>query len=208
MASGLKPLRIGLTGGIGSGKSTVAHSLVHLGADLIDADAISRELTLAGGAAIPAIVEAFGASIINSDGALNREEMRRLVFADAAQRARLESILHPLIGHESRLREQRALGAAIVFDIPLLTESSHWRSRVDRILVVDCDERTQAKRVAQRPGWTLDAAWGVIRQQASRSARRGIADAVLHNEELALTALHDAVTTLWRGWGLPLREAR
>ena len=208
MAGDLKPLRIGLTGGIGSGKSTVAGSLVRLGAALVDADAISRELTMAGGAAIPAIVDAFGASVVDSDGALNRETMRRLVFADAAQRARLEAILHPLIGQESRRREQRALGAAIVFDIPLLTESSHWRSQVDRILVVDCEERTQAERVAQRPGWTLDAAWAVIRQQAARSARRGIADAVLHNEGLALTALHDAVATLWCCWGLPLREAR
>ncbi|MFO1265926.1 MAG: dephospho-CoA kinase [Rubrivivax sp.] len=193
--------RIGLTGGIGSGKSTVARLLVQCGAHLVDTDAIARALTLPGGAGIAPIAAAFGADAIAADGALDRERMRALVFADPAAKVRLESILHPLIGEHARVHASAAaVGQAVVFDVPLLAESSHWRDRVERILVVDCSEATQAARVAERPGWTLDAAERVIAQQAPRTTRRAIGDAVIHNDGLSLDALAAAVGQLYRWW--------
>ena len=194
------PPRIGLTGGIGSGKSTVAAILVDLGAVLVDTDAIARELTAAGGAALPALAQAFGEMVIGPDGALDRERMRRLVFADATQRQRLEGVLHPLIGLESDRRAQAAAQHPLVFDVPLLAESTHWRRRVDRILVVDCEESTQLQRVVRRSGWTEEAVQRVIAQQAPRSSRRAIADAVIHNEELTLAKLQAEVAALWAHW--------
>jgi dephospho-CoA kinase len=195
-----RPPRIGLTGGIGSGKSTVAAILVQLGAKLVDTDAIARELTAPGGAALPALAQAFGEAVIGPDGALDREQMRSLVFADAAQRQRLEGILHPLIGQESDRRAQAASQHPIVFDVPLLAESRHWRQRVDRVLVVDCSEGTQVQRVMQRSGWTEEAVQRVISQQASRTQRRAIADAVIHNEGLTLVQLQAEVAALWAHW--------
>ncbi len=196
-------LRIGLTGGIGSGKSTVAQALVACGATLVDTDAIARALTLPGGAAMPALAAAFGAEAVAADGSLDREFMRRRVFADPAEKARLEAILHPLIGAQAR-READAAGeaAAVVFDVPLLAESRHgWRERVQRILVVDCRAQTQVERVARRPGWTEDAARRVIAQQAPREARRAIADAVIHNDDgLTPEALAREVSALWAIW--------
>ncbi len=205
LAGTLPVRRVGLTGGIGSGKSTVAQALVDCGAWLVDADAIARQLTLPGGAAMPALVRTFGAQAVTADGALNREHMRQLAFADPEAKARLEAVLHPLIGAESA--RQAAVAEAqrarlVVFDVPLLTESRHWRGRVDRVLVVDCEEATQAQRVAQRPGWTLLAAGAVIAQQATRAQRRAIADAVIHNEALTLDELRAqaaALFTLWTG---------
>jgi dephospho-CoA kinase len=199
-----RPPRIGLTGGIGSGKSTVAAILVDLGASLVDTDAIARELTAPGGTALPALALAFGAALIGPDGALDREQMRRLVFADAAQRQRLEGILHPLISVESDRRAQAAAQHPIVFDVPLLAESRRWRRRVDRVLVVDCKESTQVQRVVQRPGWTEEAARRVIAQQASRAQRRAISDAVLYNEGLTLAQLQAEVAALWAHWLPPL----
>jgi dephospho-CoA kinase len=197
------PLRIGLTGGIGSGKSTVAGIAVGLGAALVDTDAIARRLTAAGGAAMPALIGAFGAAIAAADGSLSREAMREQAFADPAAKSRLESILHPLIGAEALAEAEHAAttgSPAIVFDVPLLAESSHWRARVDRILVVDCDTSTQIARVAQRPGWTPDAAARVIAAQATRSARRAIADAVIHNDGITLDQLTSEVQSLWALW--------
>ena len=194
------PPRIGLTGGIGSGKSTVAAVLVQLGAVLVDTDAIARELTLPGGRALPALGRAFGETVIGADGALDREQMRRLVFADAAQRKRLEGILHPLIGEECDRQAQAAAQHPLVFDVPLLAESSHWRRRVGRILVVDCEETTQVQRVMQRSGWSEEAVRRVIAQQAPRAARRAIADAVIHNEGLTLAQLQAQVAALWAHW--------
>jgi dephospho-CoA kinase len=186
-------LSIGLTGGIGSGKSTVARMLVECGAHLVDTDAIARTLTLPGGAAIAPIASTFGASAIGADGALDRERMRAIVFADPAAKLRLEAILHPLIGEAAlaqatRVREENA-DPCIVFDVPLLTESSHWRARAQRVLVVDCSEATQLERVAARPGWSSEAAARVIAQQAPRARRRAIADAVIHNDGLSMAAL-------------------
>jgi dephospho-CoA kinase len=193
-------LRIGLTGGIGSGKSTVARALVDCGACLVDTDAIARSLTSPGGAAIPALAAAFGAAVIGSDGALDREQMRRLAFADPGAKTRLEKVLHPLIGAEALAQAEAAGTLPVVFDVPLLTESRHWRERVARVLVVDCQEQTQVERVMQRSGWSEDAVRRVIAQQAPRSARRAIADAVIFNEGLSLKALTDEVRMLWALW--------
>jgi dephospho-CoA kinase len=194
------PARIGLTGGIGSGKSTVARSLVGCGAHLVDTDAIARTLTLAGGAAIAALAAEFGPQALTADGALDREQMRRVVFADAGARARLEAILHPLIGEQALREAAAAAGRPVVFDVPLLTESRHWRALVDRVLVVDCAEATQLARVAQRPGWSVEAARRVLAQQAPRARRRAVADAVIHNDGLTLAQLDTAVQRLWVLW--------
>ena len=187
--------RLGLTGGIGSGKSTVARMLVECGAHLVDTDAIARALTVPGGAAIAPIAAAF------ADGGLDRERMRAIVFADASAKKRLEGILHPLIGRQAADEAAMARpGQPVVYDVPLLAESRHWRLRVQRVLVVDCGEATQAERVAARPGWTIEAARQVIAQQAPRPVRRAIADAVIHNDGLPLEALAGEVRQLYRHW--------
>lgn len=199
--AGVRPrLSIGLTGGIGSGKSTVAGLLVQHGAHLVDTDAIARRITAPGGAAIPSIAEAFGADVVTAEGALDRDRMRDRVFADPAAKKRLESLLHPMIGEVARQEAARAGDGTVVFDVPLLAESAHWRGRVDRILVVDCPEALQVQRVMQRNGWSQDAVLRVIAQQATREARRAIADAVIHNEGLDLQALAAEVAALWGHW--------
>ena len=191
-------LRIGLTGGIGSGKSTVGAMLASLGAVVIDTDLIARRLTLPGGAAIDAIRTAFGAAFIDASGALDRPRMRQAAFDDPATRARLEAILHPLIGVEVERQAGLAAAAAVlVFDVPLLVESGRWRSRVDAVWVVDCDEAVQVARVATRPGWDEASARAVIAQQATRSARRAAADAVIHNHGISLAELAAQVHSLW-----------
>jgi dephospho-CoA kinase len=191
---------IGLTGGIGSGKSTVARGLVSCGACLVDTDAIARALTLPGGAAIPALATEFGPRAIAANGSLDREHMRARVFADADAKSRLEAILHPLISQEARRQAAAAAGHPVVFDVPLLTESRHWRARVQRVLVVDCSEATQVMRVARRPGWSEDAAHRVVAQQATRAARRAIADGVIFNDGLSLEDLGAEVHALWSLW--------
>jgi dephospho-CoA kinase len=204
MQASAGPLRrIGLTGGIGSGKSTVATMLAACGAVLIDSDAISRELTQAGGAAIEPLRDAFGTECIDAQGALDRARMRALAFADPGVRLRLEAVLHPLIGAETARRSAAAGDAVLVFDVPLLAESAHWRDRVQRILVVDCSSATQIERVAQRPGWDRAAAERVVAQQASRALRRAIADAVVFNDGIDLAALEAQVRALWRSWTAP-----
>ena len=193
-------LRLGLTGGIGSGKSTVARILVASGAVLVDTDAIARALTLVGGAALPALAAEFGPQLIGTDGALDRAQMRSLVFADPGAKRRLEAILHPLIGQEAQRQAAAAGHRTVVFDVPLLAESTHWRSRVQRVLVVDCSEATQIARVSQRPGWTAELARQVVQQQASRQVRRAVADAVIHNEGPTLPELHCQVQSVWQQW--------
>jgi len=190
-------LRIGLTGGIGSGKSTVAARLVERGAELIDTDAIARNLTLAGGAAIEPIREAFGAGFIDAGGALDRTRMREAAFADVEAKRRLEAILHPRIGEEVERRAAASVAPITVLDIPLLVESGRWRSRVDRVWVVDCSEETQLTRVMARSGWTESAVRAVLDQQATRAARRAAADAVIHNDGIGLDALRREVDALW-----------
>ena len=177
-------MRIGLTGGIGSGKSLVAQCWVNLGAALIDTDAIARALTSPGGAALPAIAAEFGRHMIGADLALDRTAMRELVFREPASRQRLEAILHPMI-RAACDREEVANAASpfIVFDVPLLVESTGgWRERVDRILVVDCEEETQVQRVMHRSAWPRETVLAVIAQQATREQRRAAADAVIYND--------------------------
>ena len=197
----LHGLTIGLTGGIGSGKSTVARRFGVLGALVVDTDAVAHALTAPGGDAIAAIAAAFGAAMIAADGAMDRAKMRALVFDQPAERLRLEAILHPLIGAATRAQASRAgAGQTIVFDVPLLTESGTWRARVDRVVVVDCSAATQVARVMQRSGWTADAVERTIAQQATRAQRRAIADAVIVNETLSLARLEAEVDALWAGW--------
>ena len=197
-------LRLGLTGGIGSGKSTVARMLTGHGATLIDADAISRATTAAGGAAIAAIAVQFGSDAINAHGAMNRDVMRQRVFDDPAVKRQLEAIIHPLVSQESARQVElaRQTGVAlVVFDIPLLVESTRWRQQLDQVLVVDCEEATQISRVMTREstkhgdskGWTRDAVEKVIAQQASRAQRRAAADWVIYNDGLDLTHLVEQV---------------
>ena len=193
-------MRIGLTGGIGSGKSTIAALLVQHGAVLIDTDAIARALTGPGGAAMPALRARFGDAIADAQGALDRERMRALAFADPAAKRALEAVLHPVIGVEAERQAVQAAGAPLVFDVPLLVESGHWRTKVDRVLLVDCSEDTQIERVMQRSGWSREAVQRVIASQASRSARRAAADAVIDNDALTLSELAAQVDTLWRAW--------
>lgn len=199
-------MRIGLTGGIGSGKSTVASMLVARGAALVDTDAIARSLTQPAGAAMPAIAAAFGASVVAEDGALDRVAMRERVFADATVKHRLEAILHPMIGVECERAAASALpGQPVVFDVPLLVESGRWRSRVDRVLVVDAREDTQLSRVVARSGWTPEAVRAVIAQQATRRARRAAADAVIFNDILTLEELAREVQSVWSQWAASSR---
>jgi len=199
----LRVLKLGLTGGIGSGKSSVARRLAAHGALLVDTDAVAHALTAPGGAAIPAIAAAFGDAMIGADGAMDRTRMRALVFGDPAQRQRLEAILHPMIGSATREQASRAgAGQTVVFDVPLLTESGAWRGRVDRVLVVDCSTATQVARVVARSGWAPEAVERTIAQQATRAQRRAIADAVIVNDTLTLAQLDSEVDALCAAWNL------
>jgi dephospho-CoA kinase len=153
--------------------------------------------------ALPAIAQAFGPELVSDQGGLDRDRMRALAFSDPSARRRLEAILHPLIGDTARAEATGAAqagAAAVVFDVPLLAESAHWRGRVDRVLVVDCEEATQISRVMARNGWAEETVLRVIAQQASRPLRRSIADAVIFNDSLSRQALRDEVLSLWRHW--------
>ena len=193
--------RVGLTGGIGSGKSTVCRMLRDLGAWIVDTDAIAHRLTAPGGRALPAIAAQFGTEVIADNGAMDRTRMRERVFADPAQRRALEAILHPMIGEDTRAEAAAApQGAIVVFDVPLLVESGRWRDQVDRILVVVCPVETQIARVMQRNGWTADAVQRIIDQQASRAQRLAVADDVIVNDGLELEELAAEVRRIWSGW--------
>ncbi|KQP23169.1 dephospho-CoA kinase [Pseudorhodoferax sp. Leaf267] len=196
---------LGLTGGIGSGKSTVSRMLVDLGAALIDADANSRTVTAAGGSAIAAIRASFGDTLIAPDGALDRVRMRALVFQDPDAKRRLEAIVHPLVGQlgQQQLEAARAAGrTVVVYDIPLLVESGRWRAQVDAVLVVDCLEQTQVARVVQRSGLDEAAVQAIIAAQATRAMRLAAADAVIYNEGLSLADLQVEVNGFAQGFGL------
>lgn len=197
--------RLGLTGGIGSGKSTVAQILASAGAAIMDADAIARSITAPHGAAIAPIAEAFGPQAIGADGALDRAYMRQLVFQDATARQRLEAITHPLI---AQLTEQQALQAQqlgarlLVFDVPLLVESGRWRQQLDAVLVVDCEPETQIQRVMARNGLERTAVEKILAAQASRQQRMAAADYVIYNDGIDLAALRTEVLSI-SAW-LPL----
>ncbi|MCY7308709.1 MAG: dephospho-CoA kinase [Rhodoferax sp.] len=198
-------LRLGLTGGIGSGKSTVANLLRSHGASLIDADAISRSTTGAGGSAIALITLTFGKEFLTNDGALDRDRMRHATFADPQIRERLESIIHPLVGKESTRQEAVAVAAgvrSIVFDIPLLVESRRWRKRVDAVLVVDCVRTVQIERVMARSGLDKAAVERIIDSQASRGERLRAADMVLFNSGTLMSTLMVEVDQLVQRFGL------
>jgi dephospho-CoA kinase len=197
--------RIGLTGGIGSGKSTVLAMLQVLGAAAIDADAISRATTAAGGAAIDAIRARFGPEFVTADGALDRARMRERAYAHPEARRELEQIIHPLVGEEVARQVDAALAAGarcIVFDIPLLVESGRWRQQVDRVLVVDCSPETQVARVVARSGLAPDEVRAIIAAQAPRALRLAAADLVICNEHLTLEALRYEVEQAARSFGL------
>lgn len=198
-------VRLGLTGGIGSGKSTVAQILVQAGAAHMDADAIARSVTAAGGAAIAAIRDAFGDSLIDAGGALDRDRMRALAFTDATAKKRLEAIVHPLVGLETARQAQQALDAGrglLVFDIPLLVESGRWRQQLDRILVVDCEPATQISRVTARSGLAAAAVEAIIAAQVPRSQRLAAADCVIYNDGITLDELGRQIRQLAQRFGL------
>lgn len=200
--------RIGLTGGIGSGKSTVACLLAACGATLVDADAIARQVTAPGGAAVQEIARQFGDQLITAEGAMDRDQMRQLVFNDPAARQRLEAVIHPLVRQETMRQVGQAVQAAmgglacIVIDIPLLVESGRWRQQVDHVLVVDCREATQIARVMARNGWSQEAVEKIMAGQASRAQRLAAADTCIYNDGLSLEALDLLVHQLATRFGL------
>jgi dephospho-CoA kinase len=185
-------VRLGLTGGIGSGKSTVAAILKTFGAFLIDADEISRATTASGGSAMPAIQATFGSAVLTPDNSLDREKMRALIYCDAGAKHKLEAIIHPLVGQTIEQQAELAQASGYhctVFDIPLLVESTHWRANLDRILVVDCTVATQISRVSQRSGLRTEDIEKIIANQAAREQRCGAADFVIYNDGISLNTL-------------------
>jgi dephospho-CoA kinase len=199
--------RLGLTGGIGSGKSTVACMLADLGASVIDADAIARLVTAPGGLAITPIRESFGNELITTEGALDRNRMRALVFSDPGAKARLEAIIHPLVGQETWRQADIAEAAGsrcLVFDVPLLVESTHWRTRVDAVLVVDCPVPTQIARVMARSLLDDTTVKAIIAAQSPRLRRLQAADAIIFNDNSPLQALREEVISLATRFGLSL----
>ena len=186
---------VGLTGGIGSGKSAAAACFAAHGVAVVDTDAIAHELTAVGGAAMPALVAAFGPGAATADGALDRAYMRRLVFADPSARKRLEAILHPMIRTLSAERCQLARTPYVILAVPLLVESGTYRQRCNRIAVVDCPESLQISRVMTRSGLSEDEVRAIMANQASRDERLAIADDVIANDG-DLAALENRVGEL------------
>ena len=196
-----KPLRIGLTGGIASGKSTVAELFADLGVAVIDTDLIAREVVQPGQPALIEIRNFLGDSVFNDDGTLNRSALRQLIFSNDAARAQLEAILHPLIQEETIQRINAASGSYVVIVVPLLADSP-LREHIDRVLVVDCDEVTQIKRLLARDTETEDQARRILAAQASREQRLAIADDLIHNNSTIeaistqVSAIHDSYIAL------------
>ncbi|MCD8505262.1 MAG: dephospho-CoA kinase [Burkholderiaceae bacterium] len=193
--------KLGLTGGIGSGKTKVADMLAELGATVIDTDAISHALTARGGLAITPIRAAFGGRAIDATGALDRDYMRALVFDDPNLRARLESILHPMIAQEVERQAKQAKGCYVVFVVPLLVESGRWADRLDRVCVVDCERQTQIERVQARSGLSLERIGQILDAQASPEQRLAAADDVIDNgARISLDELRAQVLGLHQRW--------
>ncbi len=198
-----KQFRVGLTGGVGSGKSTVANLLAELGAGIVDTDVIARTLTAPGGTALPAISAHFGSWAIDEGGALDRGAMRARVFSDPSAKHDLEAILHPMIRVESLRQCEAAQGLYVVLVVPLLVENlPAYRSLLDRIAVVDCDYGLQVARTAARPGMDEAMARAVVAAQVDRSARLEVADDVIENNadfpalKAKVEQLHDRYATL------------
>ena len=194
-------IHIGLTGGIGSGKSTVANMWHDLGATLLDADQVSRSLTAPNGAAIEPIRTLFGPDMITQDGALDRNKMRAVVFSDPSKKSLLEHILHPMIARASERQIQAAKDQGVqilVHDIPLLVESKTWLALVDKVLVVDCSPETQIQRVKARSALSTEQVQSIMRTQASRQERLQVADWVIENEHQSLDELKARVQDLYQ----------
>jgi dephospho-CoA kinase len=204
----MPPTRLGLTGGIGSGKSTVANMLLQLGAAVIDADALSKLATGPGGVAMPLIEKTFGTSMVAKDGGLNRDAMRQLIVLDPQAKTKLEAIVHPIVGQDIASQQRIALDAGIqliVLDIPLLVESGRWRAQLDHVVVIDCSDATQLQRVLARPssqGWTEQQVLNIITLQATRAQRLAAADTVICNDGIDLQTLHTQVQQMARQFGL------
>lgn len=198
--------RLGLTGGIGSGKSTVAAMLAARGAAVIDADEISRSVTAPGGRAIASIAQAFGPTMIDAHGAMDRQAMREQIFKSADAKKQLEAIIHPLVSQITAEQAQTALQngkRCLVFDVPLLVESGErWRKQVDRVMVVDCDADTQRHRVMARSGLATEEIDRIIALQASRTQRLACADIVVFNQGLNLAQLEAQVALVAADFGL------
>jgi len=185
--------RVGLTGGVGSGKSTVARLFAENGVSLIDCDTIARDLTTCGGAALPALFDEFGEPMRTTEGGLDRAAMRTLVFSDPRARERLEAILHPMIADECEQQAKAAAGTYLMLEIPLLAEKPEWRARCQRVLVVDCLPRTQIKRLVETRAWTQAEAQAIVGAQASREARLAVADDVIENNGVAAALIPQVV---------------
>ena len=198
--------RLGLTGGIGSGKSTVASMLAAKGAAVIDADAISRSLTAPGGRAMAAIAQTFGPQMVDAQGAMDRQAMRQAVFQNPQAKQKLEAIIHPLVSQITAEQAQAAVQSGhqvLVFDVPLLVESGErWRKQVDRVIVVDCDAQTQRQRVMARSGLAAEEIDRIIALQASRAQRLACADLVILNQGLNLSQLESKVAQVAADFGL------
>lgn len=173
---------VGLTGGIGCGKSTVADLFAERGASLVDTDVLAHQLTAPGGAAMPALLAEFGAQFATPDGAMDRARMRDLVFADPGARSRLETILHPMIRAATAAAAQAATGPYVIYVVPLLVESGNWRARVQRILAIDCAESTQIARVMARSHLPEAQVKAIMAAQATRQQRLEAADDVIDND--------------------------
>lgn len=204
----MHPTRLGLTGGIGSGKSTVALMLQQLGAPVIDADALSKQVTGPGGVAMPLIEKAFGSNMVASDGSLNRNMMRQLILSDPQAKTKLEAIVHPAVGQAIADQQSTAIVTGkklIVLDIPLLVESGRWRAQLDHVVVIDCSQATQMQRVLARPssqGWTEQQVQNIMSLQATRAQRLAAADTVIYNDGIDLQTLHTHVLQLAHQFGL------
>ena len=188
---------VGLTGGIGSGKSAAAAEFERLGATVVDTDAIAHELTTSGGLAMDEIRKLFGPEFVAPSGAMDRKKMRDRVFADPAAKKRLEGLLHPLIREESSRRIARAQGPYVIHVVPLLVESPDYRSRVHRVLVIDAPEEIQLERVRRRSGLSEDEVRAIVAAQATRAERLAAADDVIENRG-TIDALREQVAALHR----------
>ncbi|MFL6644135.1 MAG: dephospho-CoA kinase [Paraburkholderia fungorum] len=191
---------VGLTGGIGSGKSTVADLFAAHGVPLVDTDLIAHRITAPHGIAMPQIAAEFGDSFVAADGSLDRARMRTLVFSDDGARKRLEGITHPLIRAETEREQREAQGPYVIVVVPLLVESGNWRTRVNRVLTVDCSVETQIARVMSRNGFSREQVLAIIARQATREARLAAADDIINNDNAPLDALKAQVDAQHRAY--------